>query len=59
MNTLLVFLVRRDQVAQLVAYVLAGLIVIALEVGAVGAPRLPEPPDQAVAACPAEPASVR
>lgn len=40
MNTPFVFLVRRDQVSQLVAYVLVGLLVIALEVGFTGAPRL-------------------
>lgn len=59
MNTLLVFLVRRDQVAQLVAYVLVGLIVIALEIGANDAPRLAEPSVEPVAACVGEPVPVR
>jgi hypothetical protein len=62
MNTLFVFLIRRDQVAQLVAYVLMGLLMIALEVGFAGAPRLPAPADAFAASAPvrtADAASVR
>lgn len=33
MNTLFAFLVRRDQVSQLVAYLLLGLAVLALQFG--------------------------
>lgn len=55
MNTLLVFLVRRDQTAQLVVYVLLGLVVIALEIGSPGSPRLAGSSDRAhVAACEAD-----
>lgn len=39
MNTLFIFLVRRDQAAQLVGYVLISLLVIALQVGFTGATR--------------------
>ncbi|HTL67391.1 MAG TPA: hypothetical protein VL200_07005 [Lacunisphaera sp.] len=37
MQTLFVFLVRRDQVAQIVAYLTAGLLVLAVQWSALGA----------------------
>ncbi|HYC70099.1 MAG TPA: hypothetical protein VEB66_02770 [Opitutaceae bacterium] len=49
MNTLFVFLVRRDQIAQLVAYVLMGFLVIALQVGFTGGNGRPSAGDTSAA----------
>lgn len=45
MHTLFIFLIRRDQVPQLVVYVLLGLVVLALHCGTPGAARAPDQAD--------------